>query len=199
MKNLFRIVLFSLLCVVGVLVAQDKNQNNTDPTTAKMNKAQKEHLKIYKTYSLTDFTKISRSERKKLFTAFYSPISVWCGQAEKLYEESAAKAKEKMEAAKNPQQKQQLTMLAMVYEQAAKSCQSVKDSFEKNDQLTLDNNIKKYADLENEMNKNRIQHPVRDWITLDEGNNVLMLQRKYMKQMRQVQQQRQPQPQPKRQ
>ncbi len=201
MKNLSRIVLFSLLCAVGVLVAQNKNENNTDPTTAKLNKAQKEHLKIYQTYSLTDFTKISRSDRKKLFNAFYSPISVWCDQAEKLYEQYAQVAKDKIETAKNPQQKQQLNMLATVYEQAAKSCKSVKNSFEKNDQLTLDNNIKKYADLENEMSKNRIQHPVRDWITLDEGNNVLMLQRKYMKQMRQMRQmqQRPPQPQPRRQ
>lgn len=199
MKKLSRIVLFSLLCVVGVLVAQDnKNENNTDPTTAKLNKAQKEHLKVYRTYSLTDFTKISRSDRKKLFNAFYSPISVWCDQAEKLYEQYAQVAKDKMDTAKNPQQKQQMNMLAMVYEQAAKSCKSVKDSFEKNDQLKLENNIKKYADLENEMSKKRIQHPVREWISSEEGDSILMMQRKYMKQRQQMQP-RQPQPQPKRQ
>ena len=199
MKKLSRIVLFSLLCVVGVLVAQDnKNENNTDPTTAKLNRAQKEHLKVYRTYSLTDFTKISRSDRKKLFNAFYSPISVWCDQAEKLYEQYAQVAKDKMDTAKNPQQKQQMNMLAMVYEQAAKSCKSVKDSFEKNDQLKLENNIKKYADLENEMSKKRIQHPVREWISSEEGDSILMMQRKYMKQRQQMQP-RQPQPQPKRQ
>ncbi|MBO7093140.1 MAG: hypothetical protein J6W23_15265, partial [Victivallales bacterium] len=71
MKNLYRIVLFSLLCVVGVLVAQDKNENNTDPTTAKLNRAQKEHLKVYRTYSLANGAKMSKEETKKLFNAFY--------------------------------------------------------------------------------------------------------------------------------
>ena len=199
MKNLFRIVLFSLLCVVGVLVAQDKNQNNADPATAKMNKAQKEHLKIYRTYSLSNATKTSKDETKKMFNAFYNPISNWCGQAEKLYEESAAKAKEKMEAAKNPQQKQQLNIISMTYEQAAKACQTITKSFKQNDQVLLENNIKKYIALERQMAQNRIQYPVREWISSEEGDTALMLQRKYMRQMRQVQQQRQPQPQPKRQ
>ena len=199
MKNLFRIVLFSLLCVVGVLVAQDKNQNNADPATAKMNKAQKEHLKIYRTYSLSNASKASKDETKKMFNAFYNPISYWCGQAEKLYEESAAKAKEKMETAKNPQQKQQLNIISMTYEQAAKACQTITKSFKQNDQVLLENNIKKYIALERQMAQNRIQYPVREWISSEEGDTALMLQRKYMRQMRQVQQQRQPQPQPKRQ
>ncbi|MBR4901660.1 MAG: hypothetical protein IKZ46_12040 [Victivallales bacterium] len=199
MKNLSRIVLFSLLCVVGVLVAQDKNQNNnTDPATAKMNKAQKEHLKIYQTYSLSNATKMSKDETKKMFNAFYNPISNWCGQAEKLYEESAAKAKEKMAAAKNPQQKQQLNIISMTYEQAAKACQTIAKSFKQNDQVLLESNIKKYIALERQMAQNRIQFPVREWISSEEGDTALLLQRKYIRQMRQMQQ-RQPQPQPKRQ
>ena len=199
MKNLFRIVLFSLLCVVGVLVAQDKNQNNADPATAKMNKAQKEHLKIYRTYSLSNATKMSKDEAEKMFNAFYNPISNWCGQAEKLYEESATKVKEKMEAAKNPQQKQQLNVISMTYEQAAKACQTITKSFKQNDPVLLENNIKKYIALERQMAQNRIQYPVREWISSEEGDTALRLQRKYMRQMRQAQQQRQPQPQPKRQ
>ena len=198
MKNLSRIVLFSLLCVVGVLVAQDKNENNTDPTTAKLNRAQKEHLKVYRTYSLSNGAKASKEETKKLFNAFYNPISTWCGQAEKLYEESSLKAKEKMEAAKNPQQKQQLNVISMTYDQAAKACQVIAKSFKQNDQVLLENNIKKYIALEKQMTQNRIQHPVREWISSEEGDSILMLQRKYMRQRQQMQP-RQPQPQPKRQ
>jgi hypothetical protein len=198
MKNLSRIVLFSLFCVVGVLVAQDKNENNTDPTTAKLNRAQKEHLKVYRTYSLSNGVKASKEETKKLFNAFYNPISTWCGQAEKLYEESSLKAKEKMEAAKNPQQKQQLNVISMTYDQAAKACQVIAKSFKQNDQVLLENNIKKYIALEKQMTQNRIQHPVREWISSEEGDSILMLQRKYMRQRQQMQP-RQPQPQPKRQ
>ena len=198
MKNLYRIVLFSLLCVVGVLVAQDKNENNTDPTTAKLNRAQKEHLKVYRTYSLSNSAKASKEEAKKLFNAFYNPVSTWCGQAEKLYEESSLKAKEKMEAAKNPQQKQQLNMISMTYDQAAKACQIIAKSFKQNDQILLENNIKKYIALEKQMKQNRIQFPVREWISSEEGDSILMLQRKYMRQRQQMQP-RQPQPQPKRQ
>lgn len=198
MKNLSRIVLFSLLCVVGVLVAQNKNENNTDPATAKLNKAQKEHLKIYRTYSLSNATQTSKEEAKKQFNAFYNPISTWCGQAEKLYEESSRTAKEKMENTKNPQQKQQLNIISMVYDQAAKACQTITKSFKQNDQVMLENNIKKYIALEKQMTQNRIQHPAREWISSEEGDMALMLQRKYMRQMRQMQQ-RQPQPQPKRQ
>lgn len=198
MKNLSRIVLFSLLCTVGVLVAQNKNENNTDPTTAKFNRAQKEHLKIYRTYSLSNAEKTSKEDTKKLFNAFYSPISTWCDQAEKLYEESSRTAKEKMEAAKNPQQKQQWNVICMTYEQAAKACQIIKKSFKQNDQVMLENNIKKYIALEKQMMQNRIQFPAREWISSQEGDTVLMMQRKYMRQMRQMQP-RQPQPQPKRQ
>ena len=198
MKNLSRIVLFSLLCTVGVLVAQNKNENNTDPTTAKFNRAQKEHLKIYRTYSLSNAEKTSKDDAKKMFNAFYSPISTWCDQAEKLYEESSRTAKDKMEAAKNPQQKQQWNVICMTYEQAAKACQIIKKSFKQNDQVMLENNIKKYIALEKQMMQNRIQFPAREWISSQEGDTVLMLQRKYMKQMRQMQQ-RPPQPQPRRQ
>ena len=199
MKNLSRIVLFSLLCVVGVLVAQDnKNENNTDPTTAKLNRAQKEHLKVYRTYSLSNTAKASKEETKKLFNAFYSPVSTWCGQAEKLYEESSLKAKEKMAAAKNPQQKQQFNIIIMAYDQAAKACQTIEKSFKQNDQVLLENNIKKYIALEKQMKQNRIQFPVREWISSEEGDSILMLQRKYMR-LRQQMQPRQPQPQPKRQ
>ena len=198
MKNLSRIVLFSLLCAVGVLVAQNKNENNTDPTTAKFNRAQKEHLKIYRTYSLSNAEKTSKDDAKKMFNAFYSPISTWCDQAEKLYEESSRTAKEKMEAAKNPQQKQQWNVICMTYEQAAKACQIIKKSFKQNDQVMLENNIKKYIALEKQMMQNRIQFPAREWISSQEGDTVLMMQRKYMRQMRQMQQ-RPPQPQPRRQ
>ena len=198
MKNLSRIVLFSLLGVVGVLVAQNKNENNTDPTTAKLNRAQKEHLKIYRTYSLSNAEKTSKEETKKLFNAFYNPISTWCDQAEKLYEESSRTAKDKMEAAKNPQQKQQWNVISMAYDQAAKVCQTITKSFKLSDQAALENNIKKYIALERQMTQNRIQHPAREWISSEEGDTVLMLQRRYMKQMRQMQP-RQPQPQPKRQ
>lgn len=203
MKNIYKLFLFIFLCISCVLFADTKggNQNNQkqegDPTTAKFNKAQKEHLKIYRIYSLSNSSKISKEESKKLFDAFYGPISTWCAQAEKLYEQSAQAAKDKMEGAKNPQQKQQLNMLAMVYEQAAKSCQMVRKGYEKKDQVSLESNIKKYAALEKQMMQNRIQFPAREWISSQEGDTVLMMQRKYIRQMRQMQP-RQPQPQPKR-
>ena len=184
--------------MVGVLVAQNKNENNTDPTTATLNRAQKEHLKVYRTYSLANGAKMSKEETKKLFNAFYNPVSTWCGQAEKLYEESSRTAKEKMETAKNPQQKQQWNVISMTYEQAAKACQIITKSFKQNDQVMLENNNKKYVALEKQMVQNRIQHPAREWISSEEGDSILMLQRKYMRQRRQMQP-RQPQPQPKRQ
>ena len=103
-----------------------------------------------------------------------------------------------METAKNPQQKQQWNVICMTYEQAAKACQIITQSFKQNDQVMLENNIKKYVALERKMTQNRIQHPAREWISSEEGDTVLMMQRKYMRQMRQMQP-RQPQPQPKRQ
>ena len=86
----------------------------------------------------------------------------------------------------------------MTYEQAAKACQIITKSFKQNDQVMLENNIKKYIALEKQMMQNRIQFPAREWISSQEGDTVLMMQRKYMRQMRQMQP-RQPQPQPKRQ
>ncbi len=198
MKKISRIILFSLICVVGVLVAQEKKENSTDPTTAKLNRAQKDHLKVYRTYSLSNGANTSKEEAKKLFNAFYNPISTWCGQAEKLYEESSLKVKEKMETAKTPQQKQQLNIISMTYDQAAKACQTITKSFKQSDPISLENNIKKYIALERQMKQNRIQHPAREWISSEEGDTVLMMQRRYMKQMQRIQP-RQPQPQPKRQ
>ena len=86
----------------------------------------------------------------------------------------------------------------MTYEQAAKACQTITKSFKQNDQVLLENNIKKYIALEKQMVQNRIQHPAREWISSEEGDTVLMLKRRYMKQMQRMQP-RQPQPQPKRQ
>lgn len=194
MINTIKKLFIIILCVSSIIIADEKNNNNDDSIVSKYNRAQKEHIKTFIKYATANSKTMSKEDINQLYNDFYKPISVWCTQADKLYEQSAQNMKDKVETTENPKLKQQLNFVAMKYEQASNLCKSVVKGYNLNDRDMMEINIHNYIVLEREMSKYKIKYPVREWVSSAEGD-VALLQQRPSRPLRQPIQPRYPQPQ----